>query len=174
MNEDGASGSCVVEAVLKLLEDSKIFPPDHGFMRRIAYVETRDGTNIISENTNENNLHEGVGIWGLTHYFLGNMRHALQHDPKYRSLFPVSEKIYEQFGVSMTGNETLNMTNPVVSGIAAHFFLHYLIVLKDLYKIPEDIAGQASFWANIYHIGANPTVFEEGVMELEGMTEYSV
>ena len=176
MYQDGASGSDVVEAVLKHLEDTGIFPPDHGFMRRIAYVETRDGTNNkIMENINVRIIHKRIGIWGLTDYMLQYMRFKLQehsNDPKCQNLIVDSKQIYRRFGVNMTGDEKLNMRIPLVSGIAAHFYLHYLTVLKNV-EIPGDLAGQALLWASYYRVDANLAVFDEKILELEGMTHKS-
>ena len=39
-----ASGSAVVHAVVRRIEDSNIFPSDNQLLRRIAYVESKDGT----------------------------------------------------------------------------------------------------------------------------------
>ena len=171
MYQDGANGSDVVEAVVKKLNDSCIFPPDHGFMRRIAYVETRDGTNI-TENTNVRNYHKRVGIWGLTESMLYHMRQKLQrhsNDTNYQDLIADSKQIYRRFGVNMTGDETLNLTIPLVSGIAARFYLHYSTVLRNV-KIPEDLTGQASFWASFYRLSASFIEFEEKVFQLEGIS----
>ena len=169
MNQDGANGSCVVEAVLTRLEYSGIFPPDHGFMRRIAYFETRDGRNI-SKNTDVIMEHKKVGIWGLTEFMLQNMSLQLKlhsNDTNYHQLIEYSEQIYRRFGVNLTGDEKLNLRNPLVSGIAARFYLQYLTVLKNV-PLPEDIAGQTSFLATHYFIITSNTDFEEGVMELKG------
>ena len=174
MNREDASGTAVVEAVLDVLKNSGIFPPDHGFMRRIAYVETRDGTNI-SENTNVTNENERVGIWGLSEYMLDRMRHQLKihsHETKYDNLTEYSEQIYRRFGVNMTGDEKLNMRIPLMSGIAARFYLHYKTALTNE-ELPEDLAGQAFFWASQYRIDGDSIIFKEGVMELEGMTKHT-
>ena len=162
----------MVEAVLKRLEDSCIFPPDHGFMRRIAYVETRDGKNI-SENANVTNEHERVGIWALSEYMVNSMRHQLilhSHKTKYDSLAEYSEQIYRKFGVNMTGDERLNLTIPLVSGIATRFYLHYLSVLRNV-ELPYNLTRQASFWASNYSLVSNATVLKTGSMELKGMTK---
>ena len=171
MYQDGANGSDVVEAVVRKLNDSCIFPPDHGFLRRIAYVETRDGTNI-TENVNMTNQHERVGIWGLTDYRLQNMRLELQqhsNDTKYQDLIADSKQIYRRFGVNMTGDEKLNLTIPLVSGIAARFYIQYLTVLRNK-ELLVNLARQALFWANYYRLNANFVHFEEKVLELQGMT----
>ena len=174
MNREDASGTSVVEAVLDVLKNIAIFPPDHGFMRRIAYVETRDGTNI-SENTNVTNQHERVGIWGLSEIMLNSMRHQLKqhsYETKYDNLIEYSELIYRWLSINMTGDEKLNMRIPLMSGIAARFYLHYKAVLTNQ-ELPEDLAGQAFFWASQYRNDGDSIIFKEGVMELEGMTEYA-
>ena len=189
MNEDGASGSCVVEAVLKLLENSKIFSSDHGFMRRIAYIETRDGKNKAESLNRE--MDQNIGIWGIRENMLHDMRVVIKAvalpllcglvdvytrqcstDTKYQDLIAESEQIYRRFDVNMTGDEKLNLRNSLVSGIAARFYLQYLTVLRNE-EMPEDVAGQAFFWASHYHIDANTYDFQKGVMELEGMTKHS-
>ena len=167
-NRDDASGSAVVEEVLHLIQNSDIFPPDHGFIRRIAYVETRDGTNI-SKNTNENMIHNKIGIWGLTGFFLQNMRRRLKRhssEPEYQNLATKSGQICEEFGVNVT-SEKLNMRNPLVSGIAAYFYILYQTVARNE-AWPEDFGEQASFWASDFNFDANTTTFKKGVMELEG------
>ena len=60
----GANGSDVVEAVISKLSLLENIGPDHRFMRRLAYVETRDGA---VEN-------EGGIIWGV---MLGLIRETL-------------------------------------------------------------------------------------------------
>ena len=170
MNRDDASGSAVVEEVLHLIQNSDIFPPDHGLMRRIAYVETRDGTNI-TENAEEDIEHKRVGIWGLTEFMLHSMRHQLkQHssNKQYQTLTAKSERICEVFGVNVT-SKNMNLRNPLASGIAARFFLHYLTVLRNVI-LPESVSEQASFWVSEYNImNGNATTFEDDIMELEGM-----
>ena len=42
---EGASGSAVVRAVVGRIEDANIFPNDNQLLRRIAYVQSKDGTN---------------------------------------------------------------------------------------------------------------------------------
>ena len=174
MNRDDANGSRVVEAVLKQLDDSHIFPPDHGFMRRIAYVETRDGTRKTAPDTSGNLCHNRVGIWGLTEYMLSNMKHEVRMmAAQYQEVIAASEDICTEFGVNMIGHEKLNMRNPLVSGIAARFYLLYLTVLKNE-DLPEDLAGQAIFWGSYYNrMQASFTEFEEAVMEIEGLSKNS-
>ena len=169
LNRDDASGSAVVEEVVHLIQNSNIFPPDHGLLRRIAYVETRDGTNM-TENTEKDMNFKRVGIWGLAEYMLHNMRYQLkQHssNKQYQTLTAKSERICEVFGVNVT-SKNLNLRIPLMSGVAARFYLHYLTVLRNVI-LPESVSEQASFWESEYNINGNATTFEEDVMELEGM-----
>ena len=174
MNRDDANGSCVVEAVLQQLNDSHIFPPDHGFMRRIAYVETRDGAEQTHENVTETGCYKRVGIWGLTSFILDTMKNDMGREEQRKDnpeLENVSEHICRVFGVNMTGHEKLNLRNPLVSGIAARFYIFYLTVVKPSLELPETVAGQANFWQREYRKDDQFTkhvTFEERVMELEG------
>ena len=171
MNRDDANDSRVVEAVLKQLDDSHIFPPDHGFMRRIAYVETRDGTEPTHENVTETGCHKRIGIWGLTSSMLEHMKNKMGRGKENLELENVSSHICRLFGVNMTGPEKLNMRNPLVSGIAARFYLHYLTVVTPPFELPETVAEQANFWQRLYRKDDQFTkhiTFEERVMELEG------
>ena len=168
MNHDGANGSCVVEAVLKQLNKSGIFQQDHRFMRRMAFVETRDGRETVHENFTR--CHKGVGIWGMTQIFFQSMKRRMRN-VEYPQLNTVVRDICEAFGVNLTGHERLNLRNPLVSGIVARFYLLYLTVLQDV-EFPESKEHQATFWQSQYRLSSSPTLmvrFEERVIELEGM-----
>jgi len=56
--QDGANGTVVVLLSIAHLEQSAIFSDDNGLLRRIAYVETRDGSD--SDTYSEGN---NGGIW---------------------------------------------------------------------------------------------------------------
>ena len=168
MNHDDANGSCVVEAVLKQLNKSELFQQDHRFMRRMAFVETRDGRETVHENVTR--CHKRVGIWGMTQFFLQIMKHQMRL-VEFPELNNVSRHICEAFGVNMTGHERPNLRNPLVSGIVARFYLLYLTVLQDV-EFPESKEHQATFWQSQYRLSSSPTLmvrFEERVIELEGM-----
>ena len=175
MNHDDANGSCVVEAVLKQLDKSRIFQQDHRFMRRIAYVETRDGRERVHENVTETGCHKRVGIWGITSSILQTMKNEMRN-VEHPDLNNVSRHICEAFGVNMTGYERLNLRNPLVSGIVAHFYLHYLTVVAGL-QFPESIREQAYFWHFGYRKNDNfaeQVRFDGHVMELEGLFKHTI
>ena len=56
MLEDGANGTAVVLLSVVHIQQAAIFPDDSELLRRIAYVETRDG---VSNTTNIG------GIWAV-------------------------------------------------------------------------------------------------------------
>ena len=57
------SGSEVVNKVLEILECSGVFEDDQNFMRRLAYVETKDGTEGQGK----------TGMWNVTVHHLEAM-----------------------------------------------------------------------------------------------------
>ena len=84
---------------LSLLEN---IGPDHHFMRRLAYVETRDGA---VEN-------EG-GIWGVTNEMLSETLN--DRVPGHVELNLAVQNITSKFKV--------DLKIPLYSGLAAHIFL---------------------------------------------------
>ena len=175
MNHDNANGSEVVEAVLQRLDKSHIFPADHRFMRRVAYVETRNGTVTTATNTSHNLCHKAVGMWGITENMLRSMKVEIKSNvTKYRELITASEDICAEFGVNVTGPEKLNMRNPLVSGIAARFYFYYQVLLNNMAlpnnELPEDLEGQAIFFKESY-TKADFNKFLKDVNYQEGKTE---
>ena len=53
----GTSGAAVVRAVIGKISQSRIFPNDNSLLRRIAYVESKDGTD---GNTYRTGYHGGI------------------------------------------------------------------------------------------------------------------
>jgi hypothetical protein len=172
MNRDNANGLEVMEEVLRQLDKSHIFPPDYGFMRRVAYVETRNGTVTAAVNTPHNLCHKAVGMWGITEYVFHHMKVEIQGNiTKYQKLIAASEDICAEFGVNVTGPEKLNMRNPLVSGIAARFYFYYQVILNNMAlpnnELPEDLDGQAIFFMKSY-MKTDINKFLKDVNELEG------
>ena len=152
------SGSEVVNKVLYQLECSGVFEDDHSFMRRLAYVETKDGTE--GQGT--------TGIWNISEELLKQMNDSIR---EYNEL---TDDICKQFNInmSMAVNEPQTLTNPLVSGVVARFYLHYVTVTKDQQIPPaEDISGQAIFWGTHFRMSADAAMinhFTSRVLELKG------
>ena len=105
--------------------------PDHRFMRRLAYVETRDG---VVEN-------EG-GIWGDTNEMLTLIRETLNDRvPGHVELNLAVQHI--------TSACKVDWKVPLYSGLAARLFL---LNISRREAIPL-ATGQAHFWASHYHQG---------------------
>jgi len=62
--QPGSAGASVVDAVTRLIEVSCIFPDDKLFMRRLAYVESDDGSDEKTFRTD----YDG-GIWQVNYSF---------------------------------------------------------------------------------------------------------
>jgi hypothetical protein len=61
--QDRAVGPDIVQAVVDIIRESCIYPNDRVFLRRLAYVESRDGKN---SNTFRPNFYGG--IWQVNLY----------------------------------------------------------------------------------------------------------
>ena len=110
--------------------------PDHRFMRRLAYVETRDGA---VEN-------EG-GIWGVTNEMLTLIRETLNDRvPGHVELNLAVQNITSKFKV--------DLKVPLYSGLAAHIFL-LNISRREAIPLAGNVTGQAHFWATQYHQGGD-------------------
>ena len=159
----GTSGSEVVNQVLDTIECSGVFEDDHSFMRRLAYVETKDGTE--GQGT--------TGIWNVTVQHLKAMNyHVVLGNPK---LSKVSDQICTELGVNIMkavrNNKSQDLSNPLGSGVFARFYLYYVAVVNGQ-EIPpgEDISGQATFWKSHFKMNAETATvnhFKERVDELK-------
>ena len=134
----GRNGSELVNAIVhNILECSGVFEDDNVFMRRLAYVETMDGAEGQGR----------TGIWNATKHHLN----AMAYGALIRSFPDLVNQICEKFGVDMQvavrNPESLDLRNPLVSGVVARFYLHYVTVERRI-QIPsaEDVNGQARFW----------------------------
>lgn len=148
----GSSGAHVVRAVLSKIETSDAFPSTSAglvnpFMRKMAYVETRDGA-VIS----------GGGIWNIspahfteTHGSMSASVHrALQQSEGQDALGPINwESItYE------------NLSIPLYSGLAARILIHRE-------SSAPQYTQQAGFWNSVFKNSAsNQNLWQTGVTEL--------
>ena len=163
---NNGSGPEVVNEVLDTIKCSEVFEDDdHSFMRRLAYVETKDGTEG----------QETTGIWNFTVRHLKSMTNsAVLRNIR---LSEANDKICNEISVNVlrairNPNEPLDLTNPLVSGVFAQFYLHYVTVVNDT-QIPlaENISGQAMFWGKYFKMSADAAMinhFTSRVLELKG------
>ena len=159
MIHDNASGPEVVNTVLERLECSGIFEDDHRFMRRLAYIQTSDGDKRGNK----------TGIWSITEDRLENMVRGIKNNYTH-----LEGKVCQQFNISITSAVTTSRArgNPLVSGVLARFYLHYVTVEYGQ-QIPsaDNVSGQAEFWISHFRNNAEAGTkedFKNNVTCIEG------
>ena len=156
-------GSEVVNKVLEILECSRVFEDDHSFMRRLAYVETKDGTE--GQGT--------TGIWNVTKQHLEAMNYIVVVGNA--NISEVASQTCTELGVdiirAVRSPNSQDLSNPLVSGVFTRFYLHYVTVVNGQQIQPaEDISGQATFWKSHFKMNAGTATtvhFKERVNELK-------
>ena len=159
----GANGSDVVEAVISKLGLLENIGPDHCFMRRLAYVETRDGA---VEN-------EG-GIWGVTNEMLSLIRETLNDQTArgHTELNVATQDITSKCEVDLQSS-LQQMSIPLYSGLAARLVLYlWNVSRREAIPLAGNVTGQARFWASQYHQGGDQQHFLDSVWSRNG--KYSV
>ena len=156
----GANGSDVVEAVISKLGLLENIGPDHRFMRRLAYVETRDGA---VEN-------EG-GIWGVDDDKLGQIREALNDQTArgHTELNAATQDITSKCEVDLESSLYMQqMSIPLYSGLTARLVLYlWNVSRREAIPLAGNVTGQAHFWASQYHQGGDQQHFLKRVLSLE-------
>ena len=145
----GANGTETVYAVVAEIGISGIFSTsDHRFLRRLAYVETRDGTNQPNSPT----LDESGGIWNFNSSKLRQIQNT--NSSVNGKMEIINQNIRDRFGIDilLLDNDMRRslMKKPLYSGVATRFYLYYLRLLGT--SIPPTIAGQSNFWVKYFCI----------------------
>ncbi|XP_025101567.1 uncharacterized protein LOC112568475 [Pomacea canaliculata] len=147
--EANKGGASVVEAVVDLIRSNCIFSEDRLFLRRLAYVESRDGTDIKTYRPG----YDG-GIWQVD-------------EDKFNATLACSSvlatycaKIRQPpFNINWRSVTWSDLRKPLYSGLAATFYL--LLRLGDSTSaIPGDIKNQSILWSQYYRPGLHPSNFE--------------
>ena len=148
--EYGSNGTSAVLLTIAYIEQSTVFSDDNAILRRIAYVETRDGTRA-SDN-----------IWAVSQEAL-----QLTQDSDNPTLNVKHNLITQEFNIDWISVELDDLRRPLYSGIAARLF-----VFLAPEKIPNsnDIEGQAQFWKQYYNTNGSINEFTGAAYELEGRT----
>lgn len=133
--DPGASGPNVVRAVISRLDAAGVFEESGNadltnvFMRNMAYVETRDGTDYPDGNRNG-------GIWKLS-------RNKFQQTQRLDSDFPgVFDAVRREFGIEWQSLDYGELEKPLYSGLAVRLYLTYIAGF-----IPPT-ARHATFWVD--------------------------
>ena len=128
------NGTDVVEACIAKISLPALFSSDEHLLRRIAYVETGDGTDDDSYTGSNSD----GGIWQLSL-------------AKYSSTKTVSSQLLQGistcFNINWASTVWSDLRKPFYSAIAARL---YLEVISNSIPLSTDISGQGSYWANYY------------------------
>ena len=155
--QEGSNGSAIVLLTIARLQQSGIFADDNELLRRIAYVETRDGT---AENTYRQGYNGG--IWAVDENIFNDTQNINIY-PRLRAKF---DQIRRQFNVDWCSVRWSDLRKPLYSAIAARLALYNLPR-----TIPNagEVTTQAQLWADYYHQGGSVSEFVAVAGELEGM-----
>ena len=155
METPGASGSGVVEEVVSKVQS--LFGSDNKFLRRIAYVESKDGTD---KNTYRSG-YDG-GIWQVDRIGFESTQDTKSHP----SLEAKHKKIKQSLDIDWEKVKWNDLRKPLYSGLAARLFL-----LKIRAPIPSTLKDQADYWKRYYNTEAGAGTaqkFIDDVNKLEG------
>ena len=160
-----ASGTNVVSATVALIQQSGIFPYDNRIIRRLAYVESRDGEDPETFRSGYNG-----GIWQVDERVFQKTLNLVQ----YEQLVEIYEHVNKFFSIWWHSVEWVQLRIPLYSALAARMF----IFLADD-DIPDagDVMKQAFFWKNsTYNSNDMDTVltFIDLVNDLELTRELSL
>ena len=149
--EREASGADVVRATVSKIEPVLGF--DNQFLRRIAFVESRDGT---GSNTYRRS-YDG-GIWQVDESAFRDTQNTERY-PALRTRY--YEKIMSAFRIDWPQVRWSDLRIPLYSGLAARLFLLNIPLPK-----PCDIAGQAAFWNTHYNSDGTQGRFIDDIQAL--------
>ena len=157
--EPEVRGSLAVETVVDRIQHSAIFENDFGYIRRIAWVETRDGLN--RSFTFRPGYHGG--LWQVDEVVFMET----QNTSVYPQLVDKHEQILAEFDIEWAAVEWEDLRKPLHCGLAA-----WLYMFTRYEAIPLNIHDQADHWKRNYNrLYAELTVdeFVIRVNQLEAM-----
>ncbi len=158
----GESGTNITIATIEYIQNLQIFPEDNRLLRRIAYIESRDGT--ASDTFRDNYF---GGIWQVDEAVFDATRNL--SNPQLSGPNGYIDQIADVAQVDWTLVQwsSGDLLRPLLSGLAAQLF----ISLGEADRLSvEDVRGQARFWKESgYNTNANETVetFVDGITTLE-------
>ena len=154
---EGAVGTNVVIATIAKIEAAQVFDSDRRFLRRIAYVETRDGESPPAG--------EGDDYGGMWHVSRSDFERT-QQDERLADTRKEIEQTFQEIEAWDTVKwEELN--KPLWSALAARLVIR-LAELNSMIDIPtsSDVKGQGVFWKNYYNEAGDVDRFQTDVETL--------
>jgi hypothetical protein len=133
------TGTEVVLLSIAYIHHADIFTDDNGLLRRIAYVETKDGTDLDTSNNG--------GIWAV-------LEDAFTRTKASDSLLLNKHaKILQNFRINWETVQWSDMSKPLYSALAARLVL---FIVGQSIPSDEDLQAQAQFWRD--HYNANGSI----------------
>ena len=151
----GTYGTSVVTATVSRIQQSGIFSSDNELLRRIAYVETRDGTDPETYRDE----YDG-GIWAVDLDLL----EATQNTTQYQGLINLHLDISATFSIEWSSVQWSDLRRPLYSALAARL---YMYTVPHPIPISSEIESQAVYWGTHYNSLGNTSDFVALVNELE-------
>ncbi|XP_022080067.1 von Willebrand factor A domain-containing protein 2-like [Acanthaster planci] len=152
-------GTAVVEATVgqinRLVGVNSDLRADNRFIRRIAWVETTDGTEAF---TYSDHSYHG-GIWRVDRYAY-DATVAMYNNPRYASVF---DDIKTLMDINWSRTTWEYCRRPLYSALAARLYFHSLQP-----NVPQVLTSQAELWRNRYHDQPSDTV-ENFISKVEGL-----
>ncbi len=155
--QNGASGSDVVRAVTNKVQG--VFGDDQQFLRRIAFVESKDGTDSSTYRSGYNG-----GIWQVDDIAF----RATQDTSSHPGLILQHEKIKAEFEIDWQSVQWSDLRAPLYSGLAARLFL---LTIPE--AIPCDIAEQAAYWKKYYNTASGAGTKQKFIDDINSLTTSS-
>ena len=149
------SGATIVEAVIAKIRQAGIFPEDNSLLRRIAYVESRDGTDQKTYRAE----YFG-GIWQVD----GIDFQRTKDTAAYPALVSKYEQIQQNFDINWSSVPWYDLRIPLHSGLAAYLLLS---TVQQPIPFASEIELQANYWKLYYNNVGTVQMFIEDVRALE-------
>ena len=152
---NGANGTEAVLLAIARIQQSGIFGNDNQLLRRIAYVETRDGT---LPDTFRDGYHGG--IWAVNEVAFNRTKNTSAN-----SRLPSKLMQIQHLGVFWEQVQWNDLRKPLHSAIAARLVL---FIASSAIPSASDLEAQATFWKQNFNPSGETSVFVALSSSLEG------
>ncbi|XP_067662565.1 uncharacterized protein [Haliotis asinina] len=150
----GGSGTNVVEFVANLIRDSCLFSDDLQFLRRLAYVETRDGTDTKTYRPG----YDG-GIWQIDQDKFNQIKSSSTSSG-------LIGKVQSLFNIDWNTVQWSDLRKPLYSGLAAALYLSTITE-----PLPQGVENQGSYYKKYFRDDPHsPHNFYTASKQLESTT----
>ena len=157
--ESGRNGTDVVLLSVAYIQQAAVFADDNKLLRRIAYVETRDGLDRDLKSGSEDGRDRG-GIWAVRRDSFTNTQTSSDSE-----IVQKRDQIERTFGVNWEAAQWSELNKPFYSALAAR-----LVLFSASQNVPNDndLMTQAQFWKYHYNVDGSVNDFVRITKHLEG------